>query len=264
VKEEEGKRKPKYGYVAWKYFAYMGVIGSIGISAALAGTLLNFPLNVILMLIGAPTAFVGLYVAASYPVLYYSLLRERDIQDLWAKAIELSGTVKGNEKVLDVGCGTGRVSIRLAKLLKKGKVTGIDIFGGVSGTSPDTAYENAEIEGVADRVESKCGNVLDIPFEDNTFDIVTAGSVLHEIHGYEKQLKAVREIYRVLKPGGKFFTVEILRKPKLFLLVLFFALVWSPKEYWINLLERGGLENIKATVFKGLFDMGLFIAQKPQ
>lgn len=114
-------------------------------------------------------------------------------------------------------------------------MTGIDIFGGVSGTSPDTAYENAEIEGVADRVEFKYGNAMDIPFEENTFNVVTAGSVLHEIHGYENQLKVMGEIYRVLKPGGKFITVEILRKPKLFLLVLFFALVWRPQEYWKNL-----------------------------
>lgn len=68
----------------------------------------------------------------------------------------------------------------------------------------------------------------------------------------------------MLKPGGRFITVEILREPKLFLLMLFFAFVWSPNEHWINLIKHGGLENIKASTLKGLFGMGLFVAEKPK
>ena len=70
---------------------------------------------------------------------------------------------KGDEKILDVGCGTGRASINLAKQLSTGKVIGIDIFGGVSGTSPDPARRNAKIEEVADKVEFKHGNILSAP-----------------------------------------------------------------------------------------------------
>ncbi|MFQ6074648.1 MAG: methyltransferase domain-containing protein [Candidatus Bathyarchaeia archaeon] len=156
---EEGRRKTRYGYTAWKYFAYMGIIGLIGLTLALGGNFLNPPLSTVLMLVGAPTAFVELYIAASYIVLYYTCLRREPIEELWRKATDICG-MNGSENVLDVGCGTGRVCINLAKNLTTGKGTGIDIFGGVSGTSPDTAYENAEIEGVADRVEFKYGNTL--------------------------------------------------------------------------------------------------------
>jgi ubiquinone/menaquinone biosynthesis C-methylase UbiE len=115
----------------------------------------------------------------------------------------------------------GRASINLAKQLTTGKVVGIDIFEGVSGTSPEPARRNAKIEGDAGKVEFKHGNILRAPFNDNTFDVVNAGSVLHEIHGRENQQKAMQEIHRVLKPGGKFVTLKILRTPKIFLLASF-------------------------------------------
>jgi len=257
------KEKPKYGYPALKYFAYMGVIGVIGLFMAFIGTLLNPPLSTLLMLVGIPVAFVGLYIAASSVVLYNSLFKGEPLEKIYRKICEVSD-LRGNEKILDVGCGMGRASIRFAKQLTTGRVIGIDIFHGVSGTSPEPARRNAKIEGVADKVEFRHGNILSTPFKDNTFDVVNAGSVLHEIHGQENQQKAMREIYRVLKSGGKFVTLEILRTPKLFLLLLFFGFVWSPKERWMNLIRQTGLKNLKVAVVKGLPNVGIFVAEKPR
>jgi len=255
------KEKPKYGYTALKYFAYMGVIGVIGLCVALIGTFLNPPLSTLLMVIGIPIAFVGLWIAASYVVLYNSLFKREPQEKIWRRITEFSD-LRGDEKILDVGCGMGRASIGLAKQLTMGKVVGIDIFKGVSGTSPEPARRNAEIEGVADKVEFRHGNILSTSFKDNTFDVVNASSVLHEIHGQENQKKAMLEIYRLLRPGGKFVTLEILRTPKLFLLMLFFGFVWSPKEYWMNLIKEMGLKNLKVAVVGGLFDVGVFVAEK--
>jgi len=85
---------------------------------------------------------------------------------------------EGEQKILDVVCGMGRASIGLAKQLTTEKVVGIDIFRGMRGTSPEPAHRNAKIEGVADKVEFKHGNVLSAPFKSNTFDVVSASSVL--------------------------------------------------------------------------------------
>jgi ubiquinone/menaquinone biosynthesis C-methylase UbiE len=250
--------------VAWKYFAYMAVVGSLGLALVLATFL--FPLTPlvkwILWLVGVPVAFVGLYIGAAYIFLYEKAFKTKHRGDNWSRIADFSG-LKGNENVLDVGCGTGRVSISLAKRLPKGKVTGIDIFEGVSGKSPDTATKNAQAEGVADKVDFKYGNALKLPFEDKTFDLVTMGSVLHELHSDKDKDEALREVYRVLKPGGRFATVEILRNKKLALCVLVFALVWKPKEYWERLIEKNGFRELAARSFRSLINMGLFIGQKP-
>jgi len=62
--------------------------------------------------------------------------------------------LQGDERVLDVGCGRGLLSIGAAKRLKTGKVTGIDVWNpqDLSGNSAEAAKENAKAEGVADRV----------------------------------------------------------------------------------------------------------------
>ncbi|MGQ9721814.1 MAG: class I SAM-dependent methyltransferase [Candidatus Jordarchaeum sp.] len=173
---------------------------------ALAGFFIDWSLSWVLMLIGIPVAFVGLYIGASYIPMHYLLLRPRYFSNMW-KQIAENESVKGDEYLLDAGCGTGSVAINWAKILDKGKVVGIDIYGGMSGNSPDQAYRNAELEGVINRIEFKNGNILEIPYPDNTFDIVTAGSVLHELRDEEEKIKALKEIKRVLKSGGKFITV---------------------------------------------------------
>jgi arsenite methyltransferase len=256
--------KPSYGFVAWKYFASMAVVGFLGLALVLTSFL--FPLTPlvkwILLLVGIPVAFVGLYIGTAYIFLYERAFKAKNRGDNWSKIADFSG-LKGNENVLDVGCGTGRVSISIAKTLPKGKVTGIDIFEGVSGKSPDTATMNAQAEGVADKVDFRYGNALKLPFEDKTFDLVTMGSVLHELHSDKDKQRALREVYRVLKPGGKFATIEILRNKKLAICVLLFALVWKPKEYWTRLIETNGFRNLTTTPFRSLINLGLFIGEKP-
>jgi ubiquinone/menaquinone biosynthesis C-methylase UbiE len=196
----------------------------------------------------------------SYIFLYEKAFKSRG--NNWSKIAEFS-QLKMDEKILEVGCGTGSGSIGLAKKLPRAKIVGIDIFEGVSGKSPDTALKNAQIEGVSDRVDFRYGNALKIPYRDETFDVVTMGSVLHELHNEKDKTKALREIYRVLKPGGKFITLEIIRNKKLALCVLVFAPVWKPKEYWPPLIEKAGFRNIVTHTFRSLINFGVFTAEKP-
>ena len=106
-------------------------------------------------------------------------------------------TVPKNAVILDVGCGGGRTVRRLAALVPEGKVVGLDYSAASVAVSRDTNAREIE----TGRVRIEQGSVAALPFPDRTFDIVTAV----ETHYYWPDLPAnVREILRVLKPGGTF------------------------------------------------------------
>jgi SAM-dependent methyltransferase len=103
--------------------------------------------------------------------------------------------VRNTAAVLDIGCGGGRTVHRLAALAPGGKVIGLDYSATSVAASRD--FNAKEIE--AGQVRIELGSVAALPFADSTFDIVTAV----ETHYYWPDLPAnVREILRVLKPGG--------------------------------------------------------------
>jgi ubiquinone/menaquinone biosynthesis C-methylase UbiE len=106
-------------------------------------------------------------------------------------------TVAKNAAILDVGCGGGRTVHVLGALAPEGRVVGLDYSAASVAVSRDL---NAHEIG-AGRVQIGQGSVAALPFPDRTFDIVTAV----ETHYYWPNLPAnVREILRVLKPGGTF------------------------------------------------------------
>ena len=113
--------------------------------------------------------------------------------------------LKGDEKVLDVGCGRGLLAIGAAKRLKTGKVTGIDVWNPqeLSGNSADAAKENAKTEGVADRVRFESGDARKLVYPENHFDAVISANALHTLADDREREQALREILRVLKPGGR-------------------------------------------------------------
>ena len=113
--------------------------------------------------------------------------------------------LRGDETVLDVGCGRGLLLIAAAKRLPRGKAVGIDLWQAedLSGNRPEATLANAEAEGVADRVEVKTGDMQQMPFPDGTFDVAVASMAIHNIPTAEGRVKAIREISRVLKPGGR-------------------------------------------------------------
>lgn len=111
---------------------------------------------------------------------------------------------RGNEQVLDVGCGRGLLLVGAAKHLTRGHATGIDIWSKVdlSGNSVEAAQHNLQLEGVTDRCTLISEGAQKMSFPDTTFDVVVSNLCLHNIYDRVTRNQALAEIARVLKPGG--------------------------------------------------------------
>lgn len=251
--KDEPSRRPHYGYYALPIVTVLSaIILALGV---LAAELLSWLAGVVL--IG-----FGVYNILSYGVSMYLTWDQ-------TKASELPRMVhvRGDEKALDVGCGLGKMTIGVAKVLKKGRVVGIDIWDKmrIMENSAERAYENARIEGVQDRVEFRYGDVLDIPFPDEYFDLATAQSVLFNLpqrrHPDMSKSKALSEIYRVLRPRGKVVIVEPLRNLRSFFTIGPFGF-WGllSKDGWMTILKEAGFINIEYAYDNGL---GIFASERP-
>ncbi|HEV2202222.1 MAG TPA: class I SAM-dependent methyltransferase [Bryobacteraceae bacterium] len=123
-------------------------------------------------------------------------LRDRLIDEL---------ALTGDEKVLDAGCGLGLFAIGAAKRLKTGKVTAVDLWDphALSGNSAEAARANARKEGAADRIKFEEGDLRKLASPPENFDVVLSAFALHWLADEPDRDQAVRELFRVLKPGGR-------------------------------------------------------------
>ena len=126
--------------------------------------------------------------------------------------------LKGNETVLDVGCGRGLLLNEAAKHLLNGKAIGIDLWQTMdqSGNKPEVTWENARAEGVAERVEIKTGDMRELPLPDASVDAVVASLSIHNVPTKEGRAKAIQEIHRVLKPGGQIALLDFMATDEYF------------------------------------------------
>lgn len=120
--------------------------------------------------------------------------------------------LKGDETVLDVGCGRGLLLNEAARRLTRGKAIGVDLWQSEdqSGNHPEVTMENARVEGVAERVEVKTGDMRELPITDQSVDVVISSMAIHNVREKEGRVQAIREIHRVLRPGGQISLLDFL------------------------------------------------------
>ena len=115
-------------------------------------------------------------------------------------AVRLSG-VRDGERILDVGCGTGLLSLKFIREADC-QVTAID-------SSPDmqAIFKNKiEALSLSDRITCLPGDAASPRFKDQTFDVVSSTVALHHI---QDKLPMIRKIFAVLKPGGRFVLGDV-------------------------------------------------------
>ena len=112
---------------------------------------------------------------------------------------------------LDVGCGSGALTIACAKRNPNARMLGVDLWSKeYPAFSKELCEQNAEAEGLSN-VEFKNGNAIKLDFPDESFDVVTSNYVYHNISGYDRQ-ELVLETLRVLKKGGTFAIHDLMSK----------------------------------------------------
>lgn len=111
------------------------------------------------------------------------------------------GTIYPGEAILDIGCGAGVDTVIAALMVgESGPVTGIDLVPEML----ERAKENTRLVGALN-VEFMEGSAEELPFPDNSFDVVISNGVFNLV---VDKVKALGEVYRVLKPGGRFMLAD--------------------------------------------------------
>lgn len=149
----------------------------------------------------------------------------------WRKVAASKANVEAGHCVLDVCCGTGKLTISLAELVEnRGQVIGLDFCESML----IKAQENINATPYQQRIQLMQGNALHLPFADNSFDCVTIGFGLRNVSDIKRTLS---EMYRVVKPGGTVLSVE-LSKPNAPILKQLYYLYF---EHLLPLLGNLGL-----------------------
>ncbi len=139
----------------------------------------------------------------------YDLWANRNLKEIHDTLIKLA-SLNGNEQVLDVGCGTGILASRLAETLRERTVYGIDMGPQMIRISKKRAREKDQ------ETSYEVGSALNLPHANGKFDVVFTCLLLHLLDASEKEL-ALREIYRVLRPEGRYISAEFEEYPTGFL-----------------------------------------------
>lgn len=174
-----------------------------------------------------------------------SIVKERNRPSGGIKTVHevaVNAFIDASKKMLEIGSNTGFTSVNMS-LLTRCSVLGVDINEG----SVKEAMEYAERNGVGNKVKFQIASAIDLPFDDNTFDVVWSSNVTSFV---EDKDSATREYLRVLKPGGILVVVPIYyyRDPPIEIVdkvseaIGAKVHIWD-KKFWIDQVENVALKS---------------------
>lgn len=133
--------------------------------------------------------------------LYDPLLKWGMREEIFKRRLVERADISDGQRVLDLGCGTGTLTVMVKQAYPKADVTGLD-------GDPDVleiAHLKAGQAGL--KITWDHGYAYDLTYPDRSFDVVVSSLVVHHLESSDK-VRAFREVLRVLKPGARFHVVD--------------------------------------------------------
>ena len=141
----------------------------------------------------------------------------------------------GSGRILDIGCGAGALTNRVALTFPKAELIGIDYWGAEWSYAKEQCEHNAELEGVSNRVRFQKGDASKLDFADGYFDGAVSNFVFHEVKTASDKRDVVREGLRVVRRGGAFAFQDMFGQK---------ALYGDMKSFTEELLREGTVSEI--------------------
>jgi ubiquinone/menaquinone biosynthesis C-methylase UbiE len=110
----------------------------------------------------------------------------------------------GEPRILDMGCGTAQIPIRLARRLPRARIDAVDLAGSMLAVGERRVRE----AGLGHRITLRLGDCKALDAPDGSYDVVVSNSLLHHVADPERPL---REAARVLRPGGVLLVRDLCR-----------------------------------------------------
>ncbi len=195
--------RPDFGLDAAAVVYGYAILGLVGVGLLVTAAV-AIPSSVLLGW-GLWALIIGLGVAGL--MVYSSRIGKIRVRDRLLDTLQL----RGDEDVLDLGCGSGLMVLGAAARTPAGTATGIDLWRArdQAGATRQQCLTNAERLGVSEQVRLADGDITDLPFPDGSFDLVLACLAIHNLHPTALRMTAIAEAIRVLRPGVQLAVIDI-------------------------------------------------------
>ncbi len=165
-----------------------------------------------------------------------------------------------NDLILDAGCGAGRTTIALRRVLRNGRIVAVDRFDAdyIAGGGRELIAHNVKAAGLAERVRIETADLTKLPFESDSFDGAVSTNVFDHL-GASKG-RELSEAFRVLKPGGRFLMAVWVPGWPMFAVGNVFSFFLTSRQGWRRLARRAGF----TVADEGAFNYAWFVLlEKP-
>lgn len=163
--------------------------------------------------------------------------------------------------ILDAGCGSGRTTLQLSKVMKNSRIVAYDRFDSdyIENGGRTLLERNLKIAGIQNRVDIRQGDITAISFDAGTFDSAISSYMMDHLGKYK--LDGLKEINRVLKPGGRFLLIVFVPGVATFSVFNLFCLTLTSRKGWRKLFEQSNFVlKEEGTINTGVY----FLIEKPE